>query len=58
MHGFPKGLDLSFFVGKRLDQVSFAEYTIFVRFEGGVSVELVLNQARFRRFHGQVANAA
>jgi hypothetical protein len=40
MHGFPNGLDLSFFVGKRLDQVSFAEYTIFVRFEGGVSVEL------------------
>jgi hypothetical protein len=40
MYGLPKDLDLSFFVGKRLDQVSFAQYVIFFFFDDKISITL------------------
>jgi hypothetical protein len=40
MYGLPKGVDLSFFVGKRLDSVSFAEFVMFFNFDDNVTVTL------------------
>jgi hypothetical protein len=40
MYGLPKDLNLSFFVGKRLDQVSFAQSVIFFFFDDKVSITL------------------
>jgi Family of unknown function (DUF6188) len=40
MYGLPEDLDLSFFVGKRLDTIAFAEFVIHFNFEGNVSVTL------------------
>ena len=41
MYGLPKDLDLSFFVAKRLDQVSFAQSVIHLLFDDKVSVTLM-----------------
>jgi Family of unknown function (DUF6188) len=38
MHGLPEGLDLSFFVGKRLQKITFVEANIFFGFEGNVRI--------------------
>ena len=40
MYGLPKDLDLSFFLGKRLDQVSFAQSTIFFFFDDKITITL------------------
>jgi hypothetical protein len=40
VYGIPKDLDLSFFAGKRLDQVSFAAGMVFIRFDDKVEVRL------------------
>jgi hypothetical protein len=40
MYGLPKDLDLSFFVGKRLDTIAFAAYVIFFNFDDKISVSL------------------
>ena len=40
MYGLPKDLDLSFFVGKRLDTVTFAEFVIHFNFDNKVRITL------------------
>jgi hypothetical protein len=40
MYGLPKDLDFSFIVGKRLDQVSFAQSVIFFFFDDKISITL------------------
>lgn len=40
MYGLPKDIDLSFFVGKTLNVVSFATNVIHLKFDGGVSISL------------------
>ncbi len=40
MYGLPEDLDLSFFIGKRLDTITFAEFVMHFNFEGNVSVTL------------------
>jgi len=40
MYGLPNGIDLSFFVGKTLNVVSFATNVIHFKFDGGVGINL------------------
>jgi hypothetical protein len=40
MYGLSKDLDLSFFVGKTLNLVSFATNVLFLDFDGGVRINL------------------
>ena len=40
MYGLPKDIDLSFFVGKTLNVVSFATNVIHLDFDGGVKISL------------------
>lgn len=40
MHGLPKGFDGSFFIGLRLDSVTFAEYVISLFFDGNVGITI------------------
>ena len=49
MYGLPKELDLSFFVGKRLDSICFCEFVINFNFEGKVHVMLESSYQHQRR---------
>ncbi|MBX7074432.1 MAG: hypothetical protein K1X71_14900 [Pirellulales bacterium] len=40
MYGFPKDFDGSFFIGKRIELVSFAAYQIWIGFEERISITI------------------
>jgi hypothetical protein len=41
MHGLPKNLDLSFFLGKTLESISFVAFNIHFGFDSGVSITVM-----------------